>query len=209
MIGRLTGNLVLKQAPALLLDVNGVCYELEAPMSTFYELPEPGVVVTLHTHMLVREDAQLLYGFLQYSDRTIFRILIKINGVGAKLALALMSNMSSDEMVVSVNNEDVDRFIKVPGVGKKTAARLMVELKDKFTALQIGGEPRTQGHDPVNAGCLMQEVKTDPVRDAVSALMSLGYKPPEASRMVSGVDSKGLASDQIIKLALRSVIATV
>lgn len=208
MIGRLVGKLVLKQAPLLLLDVNGVCYELEAPMTTFYDLPDLGVTLTLHTHMLVREDAQLLYGFLEYSDRLIFRTLIKINGVGAKLALALMSNMTGADMVLAINNDDVERFIKVPGVGKKTAARLMIELKDKFESLQISGINGSEGSAPANINRILQQEKADPVRDAVSALMSLGYKPPEASRMVSRVDSKGLASDEIIKRALRSVTAT-
>ena len=124
------------------------------------------------------------------------------------MALALMSNMTGADMVLAINNDDVERFIKVPGVGKKTAARLMIELKDKFESLQISGINGSEGSAPANINRILQQEKADPVRDAVSALMSLGYKPPEASRMVSRVDSKGLASDEIIKRALRSVTAT-
>ena len=208
MIGRLTGILVHKQQPQLLLDVNGVGYEIDAPMTTFYDLPEIGSKLTLHTHLLVREDAQQLYGFLQQSDRVIFRTLIKINGVGARLALALMSNMTSMEMTLAVESEDIDRFVKVPGVGKKTAARLLVELKDKFETFQLNFSATVSESSPVsNAADRLIETH-DPVRDAVSALMSLGYKPPEASRMVNRIQTKGLASDEIIKQALRLLSAT-
>ena len=132
MIGYLRGNLLEKQPPHVLLDVNGVGYELEVPMTTLFQLPMVGEPLVLHVHLVVREDAQLLYGFYTKRDRTLFRELIRLNGVGPKLALALMSGLSVDEMIQCVNAEDTSRLMKVPGVGKKTAERLLVELKDRF-----------------------------------------------------------------------------
>lgn len=198
MIGYLKGRLVKKQAPHLLLEVQGVGYELAAPMTTFYDLPELGSEVLLHTHLLVREDAHLLYGFRTERDRDLFRTLLKINGVGAKLALALMSGMSNEEMVAALQRDDVDAFIKVPGVGKKTAARLMVELRDRITTLP-GGESRNLAQSVPWAG------PTDPVSDAVSALIALGYKPIEASRMVRAVSPQVTAVEEIVRQALRNL----
>lgn len=132
MIGYLRGTLLEKQPPHVLLDVNGVGYELEVPMTTLFQLPAVGEPLVLHTHLVVREDAQLLYGFFAKRDRALFRELIRLNGVGPKLALALMSGMSVDELIQCVNAEDTSRLMKVPGVGKKTAERLLVELKDRF-----------------------------------------------------------------------------
>ena len=134
MIGRLTGILLEKQPPHILVDVQGVGYELDAPMSTFYQLPALGEKVTLHTHMVVREDAQLLYAFADKRGRELFRELIRLNGVGPKLALALMSGMDVDELVMAVQHQDVSALVRVPGVGKKTAERLLIELRDRFKA---------------------------------------------------------------------------
>ena len=197
MIGRLRGTLLEKQAPRLLLDVNGVCYEIDAPMTTFYELPEVGSAVILHTHFVVREDAQLLYGFLRESDRGLFRTLIKISGVGPKLALAILSGMSADEFVGCVQGGDSAALTRVPGVGKKTAERLVVEMRDRvkdWQGVSLSPDAVTQAGEPA----------ADALKDAISALVALGYKPQEASRMVNAVESEGLASEAIIRQALRA-----
>ena len=197
MIGRLRGTLLEKQAPRLLLDVNGVCYEIDAPMTTFYELPEVGSAVILHTHFVVREDAQLLYGFLRESDRGLFRTLIKISGVGPKLALAILSGMSADEFVGCVQGGDSTALTRVPGVGKKTAERLVVEMRDRvkdWQGVSLSPDAVTQAGEPA----------ADALKDAISALVALGYKPQEASRMVNAVESEGLASEAIIRQALRA-----
>jgi len=199
VIGRLKGTLLEKQAPRLLLDVNGVCYEIDAPMTTFYELPAVGSAVILHTHFVVREDAQLLYGFLRESDRSLFRTLIKISGVGPKLALAILSGMSADEFVGCVQGGDSAALTRVPGVGKKTAERLVVEMRDRVKDWQgVSLSP-----DAVSTA---GEPAADALKDAISALVALGYKPQEASRMVNAVESEGLASEDVIRLALRAVV---
>lgn len=196
MIGRLTGMLLRKEPPALLLDVGGVGYELEAPMTTFYELPAVGQQVTLHTHLVVREDAHLLYGFARESQRRLFRDLLKVNGVGPRVALAVLSGMSDQEFVLCVVQGDIVRLTKIPGIGRKTAERLVMELKDK-----LAFEPH--GVDVQNAVAAMPAA--DPVSEAVSALVSLGYKPPEASRMVRGLNAKDLSTEEIIRQALKGV----
>lgn len=199
MIGRLRGKLIVKRAPQLLVDVNGVGYEVEAPMSTFYNLPELGDEVLLHTHMVVREDAQLLYGFGSEAERSFFRNLIKINGVGAKMGLAILSGMSADAFARCVSENDVASLVRLPGVGKKTAERLIVEMKDKLD--------KVTGIDlPQNVTAPVAEVN-DPAGDAVSALVSLGYKPNEASRMVRAVKGDDLASEEIIRQALKGAAA--
>lgn len=151
MIGRLRGTLAEKQPPHLILDVNGLGYELEVPMTTLYRLPSVGEPITLHTHLVVREDAQLLYGFIGKRDRDFFRELIRLNGVGPKLALALMSSLEVDELVRAVSAQDTSALTKVPGVGKKTAERLLVELKDRFQGLgsrteHVCPRPEPAGH---------------------------------------------------------------
>jgi Holliday junction DNA helicase RuvA len=196
MIGRLTGTLLRKEPPALLLDVGGVGYELEAPMTTFYELPAVGQQVTLHTHLVVREDAHLLYGFARESQRRLFRDLLKVNGVGPRVALAVLSGMSDQEFVLCVVQGDIVRLTKIPGIGRKTAERLVMELKDR-----LAFEPH--GVDVQNAVAAMPAA--DPVSEAVSALVSLGYKPPEASRMVRGLNAKDLSTEEIIRQALKGV----
>ena len=194
MIGRLHGVLLRKEPPALLIDVGGVGYELEAPMTTFYELPAVGQPVTLHTHLVVREDAHLLYGFARESQRRLFRDLLKVNGVGPRVALAVLSGLSDEEFVRSVAEEDVARLTQVPGIGRKTAERLIVEMRDKL---------------PTDLGALAPAhaatMPMDPIGVAVSALVSLGYKLPEASRMVRGIATKGLSTEEIIRQALKGV----
>jgi Holliday junction DNA helicase RuvA len=198
MIGRLRGTLLEKQPPHLLLDVNGVGYDVQAPMTTFYELPETGSEIILHTHLAVREDAHVLYGFLRQHDRSLFRELIKVSGVGPKLALAILSGMSADEFVGTVHAGDSAALVKLPGVGKKTAERLVIEMKDRLKDWQGGALP-------IASTAAQAAPANDAVKDAISALIALGYKPQEASRMVSKVESEGLASEEVIRMALRSV----
>ena len=197
MIGRLQGKLLAKQPPLLLVDVQGVGYEVEAPMSTFYVLPELGEQVVLVTHLAVREDAHTLYGFASDNERRMFRALIKVNGVGAKLALTILSGMSADEFTLCIQAGDAAALTRLPGVGKKTAERLIVEMRDTLKDWHTAGTPR------VSASGLV--TPTDAVADAVSALLALGYKPPEASRMVRSVDTTGLPSEEIIRQALQGL----
>ena len=202
MIGRLRGVLVEKQPPSLILDVRGVGYELEAPMSTFYRLPELGQEVTLITHFVVREDAQLLYGFSDKSERQLFRSLIRVNGVGPKLALAILSGMEGEMFARCVHEQDATMLTRIPGVGKKTAERLIVEMKDRLNewqpALAALEQAATSKTPATNA-------RHDPVQDAVSALIALGYRPQDASKAIAGVEADGLSTDQLIRLALRAM----
>jgi Holliday junction DNA helicase RuvA len=171
---------------------------VQAPITTFYELPETGSEVTLHTHLAVSEHAHVLYGFLHESGRALFRELIKVSGVGPRLALAILSGMSAEEFAGCVQSGDSTALTKLPGVGKKTAERLVVEMKDRlkdWQGISASTEPGAQAVVPV----------TDAVKDAISALVSLGYKPQEASKMVSHVETEGLASEEIIRQALKSV----
>jgi Holliday junction DNA helicase RuvA len=191
MIGRLRGVLIKKEPPTLLLDVGGVGYELEAPMTTFYDLPAAGETVTIHTHMVVREDAHLLFGFVRESQRRLFRNLLKVNGVGPRVALAVLSGLTEDEFVHAIREQALDRLTRVPGIGRKTAERLIIEMRDKL-------EPGLP-----SAALPADTVPGDPVNEAVTALVALGYKPNEASRMVRGVAKQGLATEEIIRLALK------
>ncbi|ATH83210.1 Holliday junction branch migration protein RuvA [Ectopseudomonas hydrolytica] len=200
MIGHLRGTLAEKQPPHLLLDVNGVGYELEVPMTTLYRLPAVGETLTLHTHQVVREDAHLLYGFFEKRERELFRELIRLNGVGPKLALALMSGLEVDELVRCVQAQDTAALTKVPGVGKKTAERLLVELKDRFKAWETMPAIATLVVEP-RLGATVSSAEND----AVSALISLGYKPQEASRAVAAVKEDGLSSEDLIRRALRGM----
>ncbi len=193
MIGFLRGKLTAKQPPQLLIEVNGVGYEVEAPMTTFYDLPETGAEITLHTHLVVREDAHILFGFAKLADRALFRSLIKINGVGPRMALGILSGMSADAFVRCIQGNDSAALTRVPGVGKKTAERLVVELRDKLGKGDAGGVDFGTPSTPANA-----------VEEAVSALIALGYKPPDASRMVRGIDSKALGVEEIIRRALQA-----
>ncbi|WP_455217532.1 Holliday junction branch migration protein RuvA [Kaarinaea lacus] len=198
MIGRLRGTLLEKHPPQLLVDVNGVGYEVQAPMTTFYELPETGSEVVLHTHLSISEHAHVLFGFLRESDRALFRELIKVSGVGPRLALAILSGMSAEEFAGCVQSGNSAALTKLPGVGKKTAERLVVEMKDRLKDWQGISVPIEPGKKTATPA-------TDTVKDAISALISLGYKPQEASKMISHVQCEGLASEEIIRQALKSV----
>lgn len=204
MIGRLRGTLAEKQPPHLILDVNGLGYELEVPMTTLYRLPSVGEPLTLHTHLVVREDAQLLYGFFGKRERDFFRELIRLNGVGPKLALALMSSLEVDELVRCVQSQDTSALTKVPGVGKKTAERLLVELKDRFKAWET--VPAMFALVPNQSGGPDAAPVATAENDAVSALISLGYKPQEASKAISAIKEKGLSSEDMIRRALKGMI---
>ena len=204
MIGHLTGILMEKQPPEILLDVQGVGYELLLPMTSFYNLPEVGKQTSLFTHLVVREDAHLLFGFSQKTDRTLFRELIKTNGVGPKLALAILSAMSVDEFAYAIEREELSRLVKIPGIGKKTAERLLVELKGKFKEVKTHDFFVQGDHLPsVNA----ETVATiEPSNEAVAALIALGYKPLDAEKMVKKVTKPELSSEQLIREALKAAL---
>jgi len=196
VIGYLRGVLLDKRPPTLVLDVHGVGYELDAPMTTFYELPATGEDVTVHTHMVVREDAQMLFAFSDVSQRDVFRSLLKISGVGPRVALAILSTLSTRDFFDAVSANDVARLTRVPGIGRKTAERLMVEMRDRvLSQIEASGQA-----PPVTV-----ERRDNPAEDAVSALMALGYKAPEASRAVRDIDAEGLSSEDLIRQALRQL----
>ena len=197
MIGRLCGKIIQKQPPQLLIDVQGVGYEVDASMSTFYQLPDLGLEVTLHTHMVVREDAQLLYGFATESERSLFRNLIKINGVGPKLALTILSGMSADEFIACILEGDAAALVRMPGIGKKTAERLIIELRDRLK------DNIPQGSATPSLAMSSNGSSNSPVSEAVSALVALGYKSQEASRMVRSINVEGLDTQDIIRLSLK------
>jgi Holliday junction DNA helicase RuvA len=199
MIGHLKGILLLKQPPALLLDVQGVGYEIEAPMSTFYRLPEVGAEVTLYTHLVVREDAHLLFGFAAELERRLFRSLLKVSGIGARTSLAILSGMEADSFARCIRTGDVDTLIKLPGIGRKTAERLVVEMRDR---LADWNEPAAETR-PGRAAASRHVSAAD---EAISALIALGYRPQEASRMVHAVEQDGLGSEALIREALRASI---
>ncbi|MDQ1119993.1 MULTISPECIES: Holliday junction branch migration protein RuvA [Pseudoxanthomonas] len=195
MIGRLRGILIAKSPPWLLIEVGGgVGYELEAPMSTIYDLPELGREVTLFTHYAQKEDSVSLYGFLREGERRLFRDVQKVTGIGAKIALAILSGVSVDEFARLVQAGDVTALTRVPGIGKKTAERMVVELRDRAAAL-TGGDVVT----PMSA-------PADPQSEAVIALQQLGYKPAEAQRMARDAAAAGDDAAQIIRKALRSAL---
>jgi len=197
MIGRLQGVILEKQPPSVLIDVQGVGYELEASMTTFYHLPECGESIILHTHLVVREDAQLLYGFHSLAERLMFRQLIKISGVGPKLALTILSGMSADDFTRCIIEEDSKALIKLPGVGKKTAERLVIELKDRLQKEDLSMLPGVSG-----TGSPPIKRQANPLNDAVSALISLGYKAQQASQMVRDLDVEEKSTEEIIRAAL-------
>ncbi|MGM0675857.1 Holliday junction branch migration protein RuvA [Ectothiorhodospira marina] len=199
MIGRLRGVLVLKQPPQLMVEVNGVGYELEAPLSTFYELPQTGEEVILHTHLHVREDAHVLFAFASPDERALFRSLIRVSGVGAKMALAILSGMSAEAFHRCVMDNDITTLTRLPGIGRKTAERLIIEMRDKVTA-QIQAQGTLGGGGTIATG------PTDPTGDAVAALVSLGYKPQEASRLVSKVEGESDSSEDMIRRALKATL---
>ena len=202
MIGRINGTLLEKQAPRILVDVNGVGYEIEVPMTTIYRLPELGRPVLLHTHFVVREDAQLLYGFSDKAERELFRVLIKVNGVGPKMALAILSGMEGAEFVRCVQDHDINTLVKLPGVGRKTAERLLVEMQDKLKDFSQW-LPQLPSTMPQSA--TKRSVKIE-ISEAESALIALGYKPQEAAKAIAALDTEGLRSEDIIKQALRNMV---
>ncbi|GAB2799635.1 Holliday junction branch migration protein RuvA [Halomonas shantousis] len=203
MIGRLRGILLEKQPPWIVVDVGGVGYELEAPMNTLLALPGIGEEVHLHTHLSVREDAHLLYGFSGPQERQLFRALIKVNGVGPKLALAILSGMEQNAFIRCVMEDDVKALTRLPGVGKKTAERLIVEMRDRFPhwSLEHG-----DGLEAMGRAATAQAMAPDAQADAEAALVALGYKPTEASRMLSGLDDN-LSTEGLIKAALTRKLA--
>lgn len=201
MIGRIQGALIENKAPNLLVDVQGIGYELQSPLSTSFLLPPLGEQVVLHTHLAVREDAHVLYGFGTKNERTLFRTLIKISGVGPKLALAILSGMETGRFIQSIQDQDPAALVKIPGVGKKTAERLIVEMKDKLNALGSDGSmiitPLDSGAGPT--------IPTDALQDAESALIALGYKPTIATKTITQVASEGMTSQEIIRAALKAI----
>ncbi len=197
MIGFLRGIIIKKQPPLLLLDVQGVGYEIEAPMTTFYALPEVKNEVEIFTHLVVRDDAHLLFGFATEGERHLFRTLIKVNGVGAKMGLTILSGIEADEFAMCVKNNDADRLVKLPGVGKKTAERLIIEMRDKLD--DVPATSASRSNDKPN-------ISNDPVNEAVSALIGLGYKPQEASKFVLAVANDDMSSEELIREALKNSV---
>lgn len=202
MIGRLRGTLIEKQPPYLLLDVNGVGYELQAPMTTFYRLPAMGAEVILHTHLSITENLHQLFGFADQRDRSLFRTLIKVNGVGPKLAVAILSGMEADDIARCVRDNNVKALTKVPGIGAKTAERLVIELRDRLKNWDM----------PNNDLLAHNEIKqiatdNDIYAEAESALVALGYKPVEAAKMITAASKQkpDAKSEELIRLALRSI----
>lgn len=203
MIGKLRGLILEKQPPLVLLEVGGVGYEIYMPMTCFYELPNIGTEALVFTHFVVREDAQLLFGFNNKQERTLFRELIKVNGVGPKLALAILSGMSAQQFVNAVEREDSVSLIKLPGVGKKTAERLVVEMKDRFKGMH--GDLFTPATELVLT-TPESGITDDSEAEAVAALVSLGYKPQEASRMIGKIARAGADCETLIRDALRAAL---
>ena len=200
MIGRLHGKIIEKQPPEMLLDVQGVGYELLLPMTSFYNLPQIGEDTTIFTHLVVREDAHLLFGFAQKQDRTLFRELIKTNGVGPKLALAILSAMSVSQFASAVENEELAKLTKIPGIGRKTAERLLVELKGKFKGLSQTDLFIEQPHETIMTS------SAEPSDEARDALFALGYKPADADKMIKKVNLVGATSEQLIREALKNAL---
>lgn len=199
MIGFLRGILIHKAPPQLLLDVHGVGYEVEAPMNTFYDLPALGQEVKLHTHLVVREDAHILFGFATENERMLFRTLIKVNGVGPKLALTVLSGQSTEEFYRCVDDNDVKSLVRLPGVGQKTAERLIIEMRGRLPELN-GASTQKQ----VFGTSLT--MAASPKQEAVSALCALGYKPQDATRMVQAIAVEDKSCEDIIRLALRAAV---
>ncbi|MDN5512660.1 Holliday junction branch migration protein RuvA [Acinetobacter sp.] len=198
MIGCLIGEVLALEAPTVLLNVNGVGYEVDTPLSTFCQL-QKGQKVTLWTHLAVREDAQLLYGFLNAQEKIIFRTLLKVNGVGPKMALGILSTLSVEMLIHTVEHEDINSLVKVPGVGKKTAERLMIELRDRFKAMSAG-----TANNPASAQQI-QFSGNSAVAEAEAALQSLGYKPLEAQKLVNTAKGDFTEASDIIRAALKSM----
>jgi Holliday junction DNA helicase RuvA len=201
MIGYLKGLIIAKHPPVLLIDVVGVGYEVYASMNTFYKLPEIGKEVTLYTHLIVREDVHDLYAFFDLRERSLFRTLIKVNGVGPRMAMAILSSIDPDEFVFCVESGDAARLTHIPGVGKKTAERLIVEMRDRLKDWRIANDSNKAAMQGVTSSMDINSA----TRDAISALVALGYKPQDASRAVSKLDAAELTSEEIIRQALKQI----
>ena len=199
MIGFLKGRLAVKQPPMLLVDVGGVGYELEAPMSTFYGLPATGESVSLFTHLVVREDAHILYGFGSEGERRLFRGLLKVSGVGPKIALGILSGASVEDFLRIVEAEDVAMLTRIPGIGRKTAERVIIEMRDSVQKLKQTAPAGAPTAAALGAAPSAQS-------EAFSALIALGYKPPEIARLLKAADEPGLSTTEIIRRALKSAV---
>ncbi|HHB92783.1 MAG TPA: Holliday junction branch migration protein RuvA [Thioploca sp.] len=198
MISSLRGIILEKQAPILVIEVNGVGYEISAPMSTFYNLPDINNEVKLLTHLSIRDDAHVLYGFLLASERELFRNLIRITGVGPKLALSILSSMELNSFMQCIHDNDITQLKRIPGVGKKTAERLVIEMRDYLTKT----DTINQNIKPITS-----ITKTiNPIEDAISALIALGYKSNDASHLVNAVAEEGMTSEILIRRALKSAL---
>jgi Holliday junction DNA helicase RuvA len=200
MIGKIRGVILEKQPPQLLIDVQGMGYEIDAPMSTFYQLPESGQEVNLFTHFVVREDAHHLYGFYTNDERHLFRTLLKVNGVGPRLALTILSSASTEEFVRCVLNNDTASLVRLPGVGKKTAERLVIEMRDKLSDWY-----KTMPVTATSTSRQENNTRHQVLQDAIAALVSLGYKQQEANRLVTKMDDGIMGSEGLIRCALREM----
>ncbi len=198
MIVQLRGKVISKAPPTLVIDVNGVGYEVEAPMSTFYQLGDKQTDVCILTHLVVREGAQLLYGFATEQERALFRMLIKINGVGPKLAIGILSGIESQDFYATINQGDESRLVKIPGIGKKTAQRLIVEIRDKIPKDFVSDNPAQAENTTLS--------NENHKMDAVSALVGLGYKNTEAERMLKSIPAEGKTAEELIRMALQSAM---
>lgn len=199
MIGKITGLVEEKGTHSALININGLCYEIEVPLTTAFSLPDLGSKVTLFTHFVVREDAQLLYGFLHKHDRDMFRVLIKVNGVGPKLGVAILSGLDSSALSRCVLHDDISTLVKLPGIGKKTAERLLIELRDKVKSLDIKSDSEGVHQSDINFQASVQD-------EAESALLSLGYKPQDATKAIKNAKADNQTLEELIKAALKSMI---
>ena len=205
MIGRLRGTLVEKLPPEILIECGGIGYEVTMPMTSIYALPELNQESVIYTHFVVREDAQLLYGFANKTERKLFRLLIKINGVGPKLAMAILSGMSAEQFVSCVSHDDLTTIVKIPGVGKKTAERLLIEMRDKLKNWHADPDAASFELKSVDAG-QVQSPMSDAKGDAINALVSLGYTSMQASKALKAIHQEGMDSEALIRDALKSMI---
>lgn len=203
MIGFLRGRLTAKHPPQLVIDVGGIGYEVEAPMSTFYGLPQAGAEIHLFTHLVVREDAHILFGFGTERERRLFRELLKVSNVGPKLALALLSGMAVDAFLLCIEAQDVDTLVRIPGVGRKTAERLLVEMRDRVKAF---GDSYGAFGASVSPTAGTSEANIGPQAEAFAALVALGYKPAEVTRLLKAVDASVTKTEEIIRRALQAAV---
>ena len=206
MIGRLRGIVIATQSPEIVLELNsGLAYDVQVPLSTFAQLPREPAEIILHTHLSVREDAMTLYGFLTLRERSLFRHLLKVNGVGPKLALAILSSMDVDAFIHCINEHDPVALTRLPGVGKKTAERLMIEMRDRLSDWQPSSHATSSAQSPAQSPAQQRRVVS---KEAINALLALGYKLPEATRLIGAVDDEATDSvETLIRLALAQTVA--